>query len=167
MAVAEPAPPPTFGLIEGMIRQGWKADVRTLKSSTSQVISPNGLTAGEYIARCAAEAVSLRPEDVGLAWKRELKARLEDVGDLLAKGDPADLLVALRHGPKIADDVAGSSPRCDTIRPEPRTDPPGFCWPSSGPRLLLALNVGSPHCRNISGVGRRPDASSTSQERRS
>jgi hypothetical protein len=35
-----------------------------------------------------------------LAWKRELKARLE------AKGDPADLLVALRHGPKIADDVA-------------------------------------------------------------
>jgi len=56
----------------------------------------------------------LRPEDVGryahevilLAWKRELKARLEDVGDLLAKGDPADLLVALRHGPKIADDVA-------------------------------------------------------------
>ena len=113
-AVAEPLHRQLFGLIEGMIRQGRKADVRTLKSSTSQVISPNGLTAGEYIARCAADAVSLRPEDVGryahevilLAWKRELKARLEDVGDLLAKGDPADLLVALRHGPKIADDVA-------------------------------------------------------------
>ena len=113
-AVTEPLHRQLFGLIEGMIRQGRKADVRTLKSSTSQVISPNGLTAGEYIARCAAEAVSLRPEDVGryahevilLAWKRELKARLEDVGDLLAKGDLADLLVALRHGPKIADDVA-------------------------------------------------------------
>jgi len=113
-AVAEPIHRQLFGLIEGMIRQERKADVRTLKSSTSQVISPNGLTAGEYIARCAAAAVSLRPEDVGryahevilLAWKRELKARLEDVGDLLAKGDPADLLVALRHGPKTADDVA-------------------------------------------------------------
>ena len=64
-AVAEPLHRQLFGLIEGMIRQGRKADVRTLKSSTSQVISPNGLTAGEYIARCAAEAVSLRPEDVG------------------------------------------------------------------------------------------------------
>ena len=48
-----------------MIRQGRKADVRTLKSSTSKIISPNGLTAGEYIARCAADAVSLPPEDVG------------------------------------------------------------------------------------------------------
>jgi len=64
-AVAEPLHRQLFGLIEGMIRQGRKADVRTLKSSASQVISPNGLTAGEYIARCAAEAVSLRPEDVG------------------------------------------------------------------------------------------------------
>ena len=64
-AVAEPLHRQLFGLIEGMIRQGRKADVRTLKSSTSQVISPNGLTAGEYIARCAAAAVSLRPEDVG------------------------------------------------------------------------------------------------------
>jgi hypothetical protein len=31
---------------------------------------------------------------------------VEDVGDLLAKGNPADLLVALRHGLKIADEVA-------------------------------------------------------------
>jgi hypothetical protein len=62
-AVAEPLHRQLFGLIEGMIRQGRKADVRTLKSSTSQAISPDGLTAGEYIARCAAEAVSLRPEE--------------------------------------------------------------------------------------------------------
>src|SRR5215831_14886218 len=60
-----------------MIRQGRKADVRTLKCSTSQVISPNGLTAGEYIARCAAEAVSLRPEDVGRYAQRGYPARLE------------------------------------------------------------------------------------------
>ena len=63
--VAEPLHRQPFGLIEGMIRQGRKADVRMLKSSTSQVISPNGLTAGEYIARCAAGSRLIEKRQVG------------------------------------------------------------------------------------------------------
>ena len=76
-AVAEPLHRQLFGLIEGMIRQGRKADVRTLKCSTSQVISPNGLTAGEYIARLRGEGGQLAPGGCRALRPRGYPARLE------------------------------------------------------------------------------------------
>src|SRR5215813_11140087 len=41
----------------------------------------------------------------------------------------------------------------------------GYLLPGHG--LLLALNVGSLRCRNLSGVGGKPDAWRTSRKRRS
>jgi hypothetical protein len=63
------------------------------------------MTGAQYIAKLVAEALSLRPKDVAyyasvvveLSWKRDVKARLEDIEHLLAKGDPAELAAALRE----------------------------------------------------------------------
>jgi AAA domain/DnaB-like helicase N terminal domain len=102
----EPLHRDLFGLISGMIRHGRKADPLTLNSALSEkVVAPNGMTAAQHVARCAAEGVlTLIPEHVQnyahevieLSWKRDLKACFEDAVDLMAKGHPDDFLSALR-----------------------------------------------------------------------
>jgi hypothetical protein len=102
----EPIHRQLFGIMSSMIREGRRADHRTMVSALpDRAIAPNGMTAAQYIARCAAEALSERPEEVRryarelilLAWKRDIKARLEDVEAFLHGGAPAELAAALRE----------------------------------------------------------------------
>jgi AAA domain/DnaB-like helicase N terminal domain len=102
----EPIHRQIFGIISNMILEGRRADPRTMVSALPEkAITPNGMTASQYVARLLAEAVSERLQDVQryareltlLAWKRASSERLEDVQDILVKGDPADLLTALRE----------------------------------------------------------------------
>jgi hypothetical protein len=118
---AEPLHRQLFGLMADIIRQGRRADPRTLNAALPKnAIAPNGLTPSRYIARCAAERVSERPQDVQLyvreiillAWKRASRARVEDWLDLLASGQEPDLAGKLREA---AAEIEATAP---SIMPE-------------------------------------------------
>jgi hypothetical protein len=96
-----------FDVMAEMIREGRKADPLTLNAvlPTKDLFAAIGLTVPQYTTRLVAETLSECPEHIQLhvreldrlAWKRDFQAGLEDMQNLLAKGEPADLLSALRE----------------------------------------------------------------------